>query len=33
MVLAELRQHEARLAERQLNLDAISQKYGVRTEP
>jgi argininosuccinate lyase len=33
MVLAELRQYEARLAERQLNLDAISQKYGVRTEP
>jgi argininosuccinate lyase len=33
MVLAELRQYEARLAERHLNLDAISQKYGVRTEP
>ena len=33
MVQAELRRHEARLAERQLNIEHICERYGARTEP
>jgi hypothetical protein len=33
MVQAELRAYQARLSERQLDIDRVCERYGVRTEP